>query len=218
MYYLIYKITNQINGKSYIGKHQTEDLYDDYMGSGKLLKRAIEKYGIENFTKYIIEIYDTEQKMNLVEKILVVTDNEISYNLCSGGHGGFGFINNKNLNNKNHGDSFKKKMSLFLLNKWKNDEKFKLNNIQRTKELHNSGKMKKGYFGQRLDDGSNRTPEAIEKRKNTFKLNNHQQGSKNSQYGKPRSEETKRKIRESVLKTLELKKNKRFSPNGEGLD
>ena len=99
-----------------------------------------------------------------------------------------------------------------------NYEKFKLNNIQRTKELHNSGKMKKGYFGQRLDDGSNRTPEAIEKRKNTFKLNNHQQGSKNSQYGKPRSEETKRKIRESVLKTLELKKNKRFSPNGEGLD
>ena len=89
MYYLIYKITNQINGKSYIGKHQTEDLYDDYMGSGKLLKRAIEKYGIENFTKYIIEIYDTEQKMNLAEKILVVTDNEISYNLCSGGHGGF---------------------------------------------------------------------------------------------------------------------------------
>lgn len=32
MYY-IYKITNLINGKTYIGLHNYEELNDDYMGS-----------------------------------------------------------------------------------------------------------------------------------------------------------------------------------------
>jgi hypothetical protein len=94
MFYTIYKITNLINGKFYIGKHQTKDLSDNYFGSGRLLKRAIEKYGKENFKKEILEIFDREEKMNLAEKILVVPDIEVSYNLCPGGHGGFGYINN----------------------------------------------------------------------------------------------------------------------------
>ena len=65
------------------------------MGSGKLLKRAIKKYGIEIFTKEILQVYDSEEKMNLAEKILVVIDKEVSYNLCAGGQGGFSFINKK---------------------------------------------------------------------------------------------------------------------------
>lgn len=36
-YYTIYKTTNLINGKIYIGKHQTKDPYDSYLGSGKRL-------------------------------------------------------------------------------------------------------------------------------------------------------------------------------------
>lgn len=96
MHYTIYKITNKINGKYYIGKHQTSDLDDGYFGSGKLISRAIKKYGIENFTKEILFIFDNQQEMNAKEKELVVVS-EDTYNLCPGGHGGFGYINENNL-------------------------------------------------------------------------------------------------------------------------
>jgi group I intron endonuclease len=85
-----------LDGKFYIGKHQTKNLEDDYLGSGKLLKRAIKKHGKENFKKEILEICKTEEEMNAAEKRLVVICDQ-SYNLCEGGHGGFGYINNLGL-------------------------------------------------------------------------------------------------------------------------
>ena len=54
MFYTIYKITNNVNGKYYIGKHQTMDLNDGYMGSGKRIKLAIDKYGIESFIRNVV--------------------------------------------------------------------------------------------------------------------------------------------------------------------
>lgn len=93
MFYTIYKTTNIINGKFYIGKHKTKDLNDGYIGSGQLLKRAVKKYGIDNFHKEILHICESEKQMNTLEKILVVPDVETNYNLCPGGHGGWGYIN-----------------------------------------------------------------------------------------------------------------------------
>ena len=96
MFYTIYKIINVINEKYYIGKHQTKDLDDGYMGSGKILKHAISKYGIENFKKEILFVFNNEKDMNEKEKELVVIG-EQSYNLCPGGKGGFGYINKNRL-------------------------------------------------------------------------------------------------------------------------
>lgn len=92
MYYTIYKITNKLDGKFYIGKHKTKNLDDDYMGSGTLIRRAIKKHGIENFLKEILLVFDNEEEMNEAEKQMVVLC-EDSYNLCPGGKGGWGYLN-----------------------------------------------------------------------------------------------------------------------------
>ena len=106
MYYTIYKITNTINGKFYVGKHETLDLNDDYFSSGKALLNAAKKYGRKHFIREIIHIFDARWKMNLAEKILVVVDFETSYNMGPGGEGGPMFLG------KNHSDETKLKISI----------------------------------------------------------------------------------------------------------
>lgn len=94
----VYKITNTTNGKFYIGKRKHKDPYNDgYMGSGKLIKLAIKKYGINSFIKEIIEVFETNEEAALLENRLVTIDlvnSGMCYNLHEGGHGGFAHINN----------------------------------------------------------------------------------------------------------------------------
>ena len=96
MHYLIYKITNNLNGKIYIGKHKTDRLDDDYFGSGTILKMAQSKYGIENFTKTILFYCANEEEMNLLEKLVVTPEfcaRKDTYNINVGGDGGWYYSN-----------------------------------------------------------------------------------------------------------------------------
>ena len=99
-YYLIYQVTNNVNGKIYIGKHETNRLDDDYMGSGKILKRAQDKYGIENFTFRVLIYLHNREEMCLLERMVVskeFCERTDTYNINVGGEGGFQYINSSSL-------------------------------------------------------------------------------------------------------------------------
>ncbi len=91
MKYFIYKTTNIINSKYYIGVHQTKNLDDGYLGSGKYLQNAIRKNGKDNFERIIFETFDSSDAMFLKEKS-IITEEMINdpncYNLAPGGTGG----------------------------------------------------------------------------------------------------------------------------------
>ena len=104
VHYTVYKITNLLNGMIYIGKHKTENLDDSYMGSSKWLKSSIKKHGIENYKKEILFDFETKEEMDLKEKELVNEEfvrREDTYNLNTGGTGGWFACNSTGANNKN---------------------------------------------------------------------------------------------------------------------
>ena len=101
-HYYLYQITNNLSKKIYVGVHQTGNLDDGYMGSGKVIRRAIDKHGIENFTKVILETFENAEAMYAREAQVVNEEfllREDVYNLRRGGQGGWDFLNKNGLNN-----------------------------------------------------------------------------------------------------------------------
>ena len=89
-YHIIYKTTNLINGKIYVGFHSTDDLEDSYLGSGWILKAAIKKYGKENFKREILMVCPTREEAREVEACLVdelFVKRPDTYNTALGGMG-----------------------------------------------------------------------------------------------------------------------------------
>lgn len=183
MHYYLYEIRNNLNGKIYVGVHRAKSLDDGYMGSGKVIKRAIQKHGLENFTKVILETFDDSTTMYAREKE-VVTDEFLSrddvYNLRRGGDGGFDYLNKtpglKHIQPFTDADRLKGQQSLALVTK----EQWSLI-------------CKRQYVGTSREYRSSRTAparsksnseQAALKKKSTFTRINHQQGEKNSQFGK----------------------------------
>ena len=89
MYGYIYKTTNLINGKIYIGQHKSKVFDTKYVGSGTIIINAINKYGIENFKCELIEECDSYENLNEKECYWIEKLNcrnpEIGYNLRFGG-------------------------------------------------------------------------------------------------------------------------------------
>jgi hypothetical protein len=129
----LYKITNITNNKIYIGVHRTDNMEDGYMGSGTNIKRAISKYGIENFKKEIIAIYST-YKEALEHESSIVTEDFINsvdtYNIKVGGYGPCIFS-----------EEHKKKVSESRKKRFKEEQEFRkkyldaARNIERRKKI-----------------------------------------------------------------------------------
>ena len=124
MYYLIYKITNRLNNKFYVGKHKTENKDDDYFGSGLLLERAVKKHGKENFVKEILFDLPTEDDMNQKEADIV--DEEFvarldTYNIRLGGEGGWDAVNSQ----KSKHRTTARMGSVNRVLRWNNDTTFR---------------------------------------------------------------------------------------------
>lgn len=100
----VYKITNRINGKIYIGQHIPNN--DRYYGSGPLIIEAIAKYGIINFDKEILEECSTKGDLNKAERKWIIeldsTDPKKGYNqrIGFGDIKCFGIYNNKESRDK----------------------------------------------------------------------------------------------------------------------
>lgn len=88
----IYKTTNLINGRIYIGKHSKSYYDPSYYGSGKILKKAIKKYGKNNFSNELLCEANSEEELNLLEKKLIseykLKYGSLIYNIAEGGTGG----------------------------------------------------------------------------------------------------------------------------------
>ena len=204
MFYTIYKITNLVNGKIYIGKHQTKNLDDCYMGSGKLITRAIQKHGLENFEKEILFVFETEYQMNDKEAELVTEEfvkEDTNYNLCPGGHGGFGYLNDSSEKHKKR--ALKGAKQGGIATRERNRKKHGINSsrsrpdvIEKSRktriennggigfQVGNSSKKAMESFREKYNvDNPSQHPEIKERTKETFKKNKHSQGEKNSQFG-----------------------------------
>ena len=178
-YHFIYKTTNLLSGKYYIGMHSTNDLNDGYMGSGKRLRYSVNKYGKENHKVEVLEFFDDRKQLAAREKE-IVNLNEIAkeecLNLCVGGEGGRGFTSEEQKLNvlKSH---VKQKILRETDKEWV-EKKSKLTS-QSNKKAYEEGRREKKYF---FDWNGLKKSEEV-KRKIGKANSEKQKGILNSQFG-----------------------------------
>ena len=185
MYYTIYKISNKIDGKIYIGSHKTKSLDDSYMGSGKYLKYAQDKHGMENFTKEILFVFDTPEEMYAKEAELVdeefIAENN-TYNIKVGGFGGFDYLNSTGLNNSSKSVETLSKPGLIHAARLMNDPEYRQQHSDRSSRSM-SNRHQRGECTYDNFKGKKHSEETRKKMSETKQKISFQVGESNSQYG-----------------------------------
>lgn len=154
MFGYIYKTTNLLNNKIYVGQHRVnnDQIDENYYGSGKILDQAIKKYGIQNFNIEILEWCETKEILNEREKFYIEKlnsrDSSIGYNICKGGDCGPG---GPMFQNHTHSEETKRKMSINRTGKNNANYGNRWNQSDELKKLHSelsSGKNN-GMYGKK---------------------------------------------------------------------
>lgn len=212
---IIYKTKNLINGKIYIGKDKYNN--PEYLGSGKLLHQAFEKYGKENFIKEIVCEAKTEEELNELEIYWISELNSLApngYNISLGGEGGDTVSNNPNKEEifRKHSEWMKENTNFKNLSK---ESRKKIGDILHEKYSGKNSKMYGGHLSEetkhkigKSNKGKKRTLEQCKKISESNKGKpGPWKGKKNKKHskwmkknnpfkGKIHTEEVKSKIRE----------------------
>jgi group I intron endonuclease len=183
---IIYITKNLINGKIYIGKDTKNN--PDYLGSGRLIIKALKKYGKENFIKETIDFSESLDDLNEKEKYWIKFYNckpPFGYNITDGGEGTLGFT-------------------------FTEEQKRKIGDLQRgRKSPEHSKRMKDNNPAKREDVRKKISENNCNKRSDVRDRKSKAMKGKSKEYlkGKSRSEETKKKIGDA----LRGKKREKFS-------
>ena len=153
MNHYVYKITNLVNDKKYIGKRSCHCSIekDDYMGSGKELLKDLKWYGLMNFKKEILYECETEDEAFKIErlciKLLKADEKEDYYNIASGGRGVYAKGTSMNIKTVN---KIRKKVDtkkLSEMNKGANNPKSKKVILLNTGEIFESMGIARDKYG-----------------------------------------------------------------------
>ncbi len=187
--YTVYKTTNIINGKIYIGVHKTSNIDDGYLGSGSNLKPDIIKYGKENFKKEILFVFSSAEEAFKKEKELVNVQfilDENTYNIYPGGAGFDLALYNLNVPErkaKNRRAAAAMRESPILQTpEYKEKMKEVYKNIgEKNRQAHKDGSRKVSEEFKMAFKGKKHSQKILEKMSEFQKIN--QAGEKNSQFG-----------------------------------
>lgn len=185
MNYYIYLIVNKVNFKTYVGQRKSNKKWneDPYMGSGKLIKLAQKKYGMENFEKFLIQYCSTKEETDAAEKFWIAeyrSRGKAQYNIADGGQGGCG----------KRSEETKRKISEAHKGKKMSEEhRRKLSEVRKGKPTGSKGKHWK-----LSEETKRKISEANKGKKRSEEWKRKQTEAKK---GKPKSEETKKKLSEA---------------------
>ena len=196
--YCIYLTTNNVNGKTYVGQHKYKKLYDGYIGSGSLLRRAINKYGKDNFTIEYLETDLSEDEVDWLEQWYIEVLNPY-YNISKGGQGvryretvtaQESLIKNSETNKRKWKDP--------VYRAWMMEKRAKRRGVPLPKSEESKQHIRES-IQRRKDAGTYKPPMKGKHHSEETKrrMSEAQKGRKKPHKGIPRSEECRRKIAES---------------------
>jgi len=173
MIHYVYKTTNLINNKIYVGVKTNSRHHDDgYFGSGHILQKALQKYGCNTFKKEVLYVFGTPEECFAKESEIVNEEfisRKDTYNIALGGKGG----------------------NLGTLVNAKKSKKLMGHNVsaETKRKISNANK------GNTARLGAIHSEESKKKLSEYRKKNGIAKGENNPMYGKTHSEEAKQKMR-----------------------
>lgn len=226
MFGYIYLVRNKINGKMYIGQKHSEVFDPTYFGSGVYLKRALSKYGVENFEHVkVLEWCESKETLDLAERYWIDHYNAVEspqfYNLAKGGIG--------TTAGSKRSDTFKAKIAITTGRRiWKDSSKVKISRSVSGRVWVNNGETerhvtkeefkiltKQGFIKGRLPFSEDQIRKISEKRKghcyeseeSLRKRSDTMTGEGNPFFGKTHSEEQKEIWKEMRKEMVWVNKN-----------